>query len=534
MDHKDVIQRQFKFYQEIKKKAEAFLGKSSPHLQRYKKVYHSELLKLKPKKSTNLDFFKSLTKTDVLIFGDFHSEPQSIRSLLRICRKLKTSELALGLECVQFAHQDILNQFMAGEISEKDFIKLTDWDKNWDFPFDFVKPLFHWANLNSVPLFGINKSAVSLSVRDKKIAQNIKAIKNQEPKRLLIVQLGDYHTASKHVKSELKKNSPALKVQTVFQSPDELYFRWMATQKVVPDFIRLGRDLWAVMAVLPWVKWQNYLLWLENSGTYQMIDPEHEIDMTDHIARFVKFLSDAVHLPTDVSEVSIYALTDVNRTTEFKNLDTKVRSKIKKDIEDQKSFFVPELQKGYIQNFSLNHVCKLATEYFLYKNNIYKKTISDPQKQFISLIWIEMLTYFLIKIINPKRKTNTVFDMRSFLMSENFDDHGKDVLSIALEQKLREMNSQIATGPKLKSTRKTTGHLHNPKSYASAARLLGGILGEKVFWAYSNKRLKFPQGDKFLFQDVYHKSFHIRYYDLIEVIDHWPTVAGAKSKFDQF
>ena len=57
-------------------------------------------------------------------------------------------------------------------------------------------------------------------------------------------------------------------------------------------------------------------------------------------------------------------------------------------------------------------------------------------------------------------------------------------------------------------------------------------MGEKMFWAYLNKRLKFPLSKSFLFQDIMNKSFQIKYYDLIEVIDHWPNV--AKSKFDQF
>ena len=139
-----------------------------------------------------------------------------------------------------------------------------------------------------------------------------------------------------------------------------------------------------------------------------------------------------------------------------------------------------------------------------------------------------MLTYFFTKLMNPKRKASTVFDMRTFLMSENFSDHGKDVLSIALAQKLKEMNNPEQSGSK---PNKDSSN-QNLKSYASAARLLGGIMGDKIFWAYTHQRLKFPDAQKFLFQDLDNKLFHIRYYELIEVIDSWPTV--TKSKFDQF
>ncbi len=524
MDHKELLKRRFEFYTEIKNKVKIFLGRPSRTLESYENAYTDELKKIKPQLSNKEIFFKALKTCDILLFGDFHSEPQSIRSLLRVCRKLKPNQIALGLECVQFCHQEWLDKYFSGDISESDFIQKTEWLKNWDFPFEYVKPLFHWASTHKVPVFGINQLSSNLKYRDKALAQNIHTVHKVCAERLLIVQIGDYHLAKKHLVFELKKELPRSKVQVVFQSPDELYFELIQNKKSVPDFVKLGRNRWAVMAILPWVKWQNYLLWLESTSVHKA--ETDGIDMTDHIARSVQFLSETLKISTSCSEMSIYSLNDIKFSVEFKGVDVKIKNKIKKDILDQKSFFVPELKKGYLAQFSLNHVCKLAAEYFLYKNDVYTKTISDSQKYFLQLIWIEMLTYFFTKIINPKLKANTVFDMRSFLKSENFADHGKDVLAIALSQKLKEMNSFVAD---VKTDQRPK---YSTKSYAAAARLLGGIMGEKVFWAYSHKRLVFPAAKSFLFQNINHKLFQIRYYDLIEVIDNWPGI--TKSKFDQF
>ncbi len=530
MDHKELLKRRFEFYTEIKQKVESYLGKTSRQLEAYVATYSAEVRTFKPQRATQEMFFRSLAKIDVLLFGDFHSEPQSMRSLLRVCRKLKTEEIVIGLECVQYKHQGVLDRFISGDISEADFLQKIEWAAHWDFPFDFVRPLFHWASLNQIRIYALNDSSSSLKTRDLKIAKNIESIKKQFPDYLLIVQIGDYHLARKHLPASLKKVNPKLKIQTVFQSPDEVYFKWMRNKKTVSDFLKIGPDRWAVMAVLPWVKWQNYLLWLESSTSIAESSEDSDVDMTDHIARFVQFIGDAMKWTADVSELSVYDLSALDLKSEFKGLDRTMKTKIRNDISEQKSFFVPELKKAYLQNYSLNHICKLAAEYFLYKNNVYKKTISDPQKQFISLIWLEMLTYFFTKIVNPKRKTNTVFDMRTFLMTENFSDHGKDVLSIALQQKLKEMNSLGALQISPKTKRESSSR--DSKSYAAAARLLGGIMGEKVFWAYTNKRFKLPQGKSFLFHDIYAKSFQLKDYDLIEVIEQWPTT--TKSKYDQF
>ncbi len=525
MNHKDLLKRRIEFYEEIKNRVETILGKSAASIERYKKHYLTEIKIAKAKTTTSDIFFKSLAKTDILLFGDFHSEPQSIRSLLRVCRKLKPQELALGLECLDAKYQKVLDKYLTGQISEADFIVQAKWNKNWNFSFQFVKPLLHWASQNKVPVYAINQMHANLLVRDQKIAMHIRKNFLIDTSRLLIVQMGDYHLAKNHLPISLRNIFPKYKIQTVFQSPDDLYFKLLESKNNVSDFIDLGKNRWAVMAVLPWVKWQNYLLWLESSQSH-LKSEDDEIDTTDHIARCVRFLSDTLKIETNTASVSIYALTEINFSEEFKQLDVSAKRKIQKDISDKKSFYVPELQKGYLESFSLNHISKLAAEYFLYQQRVYVKTITDSKKYFLSLIWLEMLTYFFSKIMNPKRKTSTVFDMRSFLMSENFDDQGKDVLAIALEQKLKEMNTQAV------ETTSRRFKAHSQHSYASAARLLGGIMGEKIFWAYLNKRLKFPLSKSFLFQDIMNKSFQIKYYDLIEVIDHWPNV--AKSKFDQF
>ncbi len=77
---------------------------------------------------------------------------------------------------------------------------------------------------------------------------------------------------------------------------------------------------------------------------------------------------------------------------------------------------------------------------------------------------------------------------------------GIDFTARDIQQKLKEMNSSGASDASSRKDRSASSR--NAKSYAAAARLLGGIMGEKVFWAYTNKRLRFPKAKSFLFQNI--------------------------------
>ena len=80
-----------------------------------------------------------------------------------------------------------------------------------------------------------------------------------------------------------------------------------------------------------------------------------------------------------------------------------------------------------------------------------------------------------------------------------------------------------------KSQRKT---VLNKRSYFTAAQILGGMLGEKVYVAFQRKILKWPEQENFLFQNLDQQHFDKKYYEYIEIIDSWPV--SMKSKFDRF
>ncbi len=526
---------QYQYYQKIRERTESLLGSRSITLKRYEKKYDQELLTAKWQVSDKTDFFKCLKKNEIILVGDFHAQAQSTRSFLRIARKLGANQICLALESIPSEYQSILDQYIQGHLAEKDFLKKIEWKKNWGFPWEYTKPLLRWAIQNQVPVLALNSiTKKKLSERDLHAAKIILKAKKLHQQRQMMVQFGDFHLAEAHLPKTLKKLNKKISLMTVLQSPEELFFKVLNQKNEYKkdisqiDFIKMGHSRWAIMSVVPWVKWQDYLLFLE-SGKDKKIEID-DFDMTDHVAQAVQVIGQTLQKNIDTSELSVYSVTDDQIFDQVALLPQSSRIFYKQQMISGQSFYSHELKSGFVARASVNHISRAAAQYYLYKKGLYLKTQVHFKKDFTKMIWYEMLVYFLTKIINPKRKTNTLEDIRNAIKSENFIDLGKEALVLSIEQKFNELK-YVTTGliTPAKSQRKT---VVNQRSYLTASQILGGMLGEKLYVAFQRKILKWPQQESFLFQNLDQLHFDKKYYEYIEIIDSWPV--SMKSKFDRF
>ena len=124
------------------------------------------------------------------------------------------------------------------------------------------------------PIYGINTygAKANLKLRDRHFAQVISAVQAQHKNKTVLTQVGDFHLAKKHLPIELKKINKSLVINSIYQSPDALYFKTLkSSSKKTSDFLDLGDHRWALMTVVPWVKWQDYLLFLESGFEQKMV-----------------------------------------------------------------------------------------------------------------------------------------------------------------------------------------------------------------------------------------------------------------------
>lgn len=85
-------------------------------------------------------------------FGDHHRwQVQTISQLY-----LKNPDLILGFEAFPRRVQDVLDKWVAGELSEDEFVRDTDWETVWKYNIDFYMPMFQFARMNNIPMVALN------------------------------------------------------------------------------------------------------------------------------------------------------------------------------------------------------------------------------------------------------------------------------------------------------------------------------------------------------------------------------------------
>ena len=521
----------YDYYLRIRNKVEDLIGFRTRSIQKYQQAYEQEINRSPWEIGRKQELFKQMDKSQIVYIGDFHAQAQSTRAVLRIARKLGAQNVSLGLECFFVEHQKIINTYLAGHLSEREFLKKIEWKKNWGFPWEYTRPLMKWASQHKVPIIALNSATKrKFSDQDRFTAGLISAALKANPARKMLVQFGDFHLASKHLPAEVRKVNRKISDVVLLQSPENLYFKLLKKYKdpSSADFVKLSANRWALMSVLPWVKWQDYLLYLETGHDKKVKVDDY--DLTDHVCQAVEVLNKILNLHIKVDDLSVYSVNDEALFNQIQKLPSVERAYYKELLMSGQSFYCPEEQMGFVARPSLNQISKVAALFVLYKLGIYKKSIVDGKKDFLKNIWLEMLTYFLTKIINPKKKTDTFDDIRQALRSEQFSDKGKEALVLALEQKLNEV--RFATFQDLSFVKNKKSSLKNKKSYLTAAQILGGTMGEKVYTAFQKKILKLPQHKQLLLKDLQGKYFTQAYYEAVEIIDSWPS--SFKSKFDKF
>jgi len=95
---------------------------------------------------------------DIVLLGETHVIADHHRWQVQTIAQLyaQRPDMILGFEAFPRRVQSALDRWVAGELSEKEFLKESDWDTVWKFDAGQYMPLFHFARLNRVPMVALN------------------------------------------------------------------------------------------------------------------------------------------------------------------------------------------------------------------------------------------------------------------------------------------------------------------------------------------------------------------------------------------
>jgi uncharacterized iron-regulated protein len=102
--------------------------------------------------------FQDLAQAEVVLLGESHDRMEHHRWQMHTLAALQAHrpDLVIGLEMLPREAQPVLDAWVAGELSEAEFLSRTHWNTAWGFDPQLYMPILHFARLHRLPLIAIN------------------------------------------------------------------------------------------------------------------------------------------------------------------------------------------------------------------------------------------------------------------------------------------------------------------------------------------------------------------------------------------
>ena len=522
------FQIRFDLYQHVQARVNQRMGPESQDLIEYRKTYEKQFTKNWTVASTK-DLLQKVAAADIVFLADFHALQQSQKTHLRILKKvISTRPLVLALECIEAKYQKYLDQFMTGKISEAVFLRKVRWQENWGFPWENYRPLFTWARQKKVAVYGVNDGAGKMSKmdnRDRFSSQKIQTLQNKHMGCQIFVIFGDLHLAPEHLPKKLlaKNQKQTQKHVLILQNSEKIYFQALQRSgKNAAEIVQLNKNCYCILNVPPWVKWQNYLMFIEKTYDQNL---DESLDYTDHVLTYAKALSKELRLKVSLSDLSVYTAMDSGFWENIQETCTKAESDwVARLIDEESVFYLPATRGGYLPRASVNQAVGLAMEYLLFKSSGLENNLLEMPDYLIHWIWVNGWSYFGSKVINPKRKTDTFLDMKARLTNSE-GQLEREPLQLALSHKIFELSA--ASGRRLPQKK---FKVRRKSSYIIASELLGGLMGEKIFEAYRQNKLSTAKIRQLIATPLDSEKFPTEYFKFIQFLEEIPISFQSKEE----
>ncbi len=116
------------------------------------------------------ELLAEISGQQVVLLGESHDSAEDHRWQLHTLAQLhaRRPQLAIGFEMFPRRLQHVLDRWVAGELTETEFLRQTDWYRTWGYAPQFYLPLFHYARMNRLPMLALNVERSLVSAVDAK------------------------------------------------------------------------------------------------------------------------------------------------------------------------------------------------------------------------------------------------------------------------------------------------------------------------------------------------------------------------------
>lgn len=120
---------------------------------------YKPVLTIQPEKLTRLqDDIETILTKPIIYVGERHMNYEDHKTQLEIIMNLheRGRAFAIGMEMFQRPFQKDINDYLAGSLSEKEFLKRTQYFKRWQFDYNLYREIIEYAKAKQIPVVGLN------------------------------------------------------------------------------------------------------------------------------------------------------------------------------------------------------------------------------------------------------------------------------------------------------------------------------------------------------------------------------------------
>lgn len=109
-------------------------------------------------KASQQEVIARAAKSAVVLLGETHINADHHRWQLQtlIALHAQRPNMVIGFEMFPRRVQPALDKWIAGELSEKEFLREADWNHVWNTDANLYLPMFHFARMNRIPMLALN------------------------------------------------------------------------------------------------------------------------------------------------------------------------------------------------------------------------------------------------------------------------------------------------------------------------------------------------------------------------------------------
>ena len=111
-----------------------------------------------PRVAETVDIAATARDAQYVLLGETHDNPDHHRWQLHTLGMLLgvRGSLVIGLEMMPRRAQPVLDRWVAGEITDGELLRATDWNRVWGYDPALYLPILHFARLQRIPLMALN------------------------------------------------------------------------------------------------------------------------------------------------------------------------------------------------------------------------------------------------------------------------------------------------------------------------------------------------------------------------------------------